>query len=162
AFGIALIPLLSAPLLPTIDFYNHISRFYVLSHIDGSPFLRSQYRANWSLLPNIGLDVIGTGLMRLLPPLAAAKAIAVLMFATQYFGVLFFNRQLVGRVSPITALLMVPLLYSFIFTWGFANFLFGLGLAFWGAGGWLALRRRPLMATAVGCAIATVVFLAHG
>jgi hypothetical protein len=161
-FMAALVPLLLNPLVPTIDFYNHLARYFVLAHVDTSRFLSENYQADWKILPNIGLDVLGVGVMKLLPPLLAGRAIITLIFATQYFGVLFFNRQLNGWASPSVALLVVPLLYSFILTWGFANFLLGLGLVFWAAACWLKLRHRPLVAVPLGCLFAVLIFLCHG
>ncbi|RAK66565.1 hypothetical protein DJ019_10020 [Phenylobacterium kunshanense] len=80
----------------------------------------------------------------------------------QYTGILFFNRQLTGRASLAVAVLSIPLLYSFIFTWGFMNFLLGLGLVFWGAGWWLLARDKPRIAIPVACVIAIAIFLTHG
>lgn len=161
-FGLATIPVLVSPILPTIDFYDHVTRYYVLSHVGGDRFLAANYQANWSLLPNIGLDVIGTSLLSGGEVIGRSKLIALLIFAVQYAGILFFNRMLTGRVSVIVALLAVPLLYSFIFTWGFANFLLGLGLVFWGAGCWLAFRARLAIAIPVGVVMALAIFLTHG
>jgi hypothetical protein len=161
-FLASLAPVLSVPVFPMVDFYDHLSRYFVLSRLPGDSFLSQNYQAAWAVLPNIGLDVLGVGLMRLFSPLASAHFIVVAIFTTQYFGVLFFNCQLTGRISLLTAILAAPLLYSFIFTWGFANFLLGLGLVFWAAGAWIALRRRPLIACAVGVAFGVLIFLTHG
>jgi hypothetical protein len=161
-FLIALVPVLSVPVLPMIDFYDHLSRYFVLSHLDANGFLRQNYQSAWGILPNIGLDVLGTGLMKVAGPLAVAHVIVVVIFFIQYFGILFFNRQLSGKPSLLVGILAVPLLYSFIFTWGFANFLLGLGLVFWAAGAWIALRRKPLLATLTGSLFAVVIFLTHG
>jgi hypothetical protein len=72
----------------------------------------------WKLLPNLGLDVLALPAFRLLPPLAAAKAIIILIFAVQFGGVLALNRALNGRMSIAAALLAGILLYSYIFIWG--------------------------------------------
>ena len=161
-FGLALLPLLTTPVLPFIDFYNHLARYYVLSHLGQSALLAQNYAANWQLLPNIGLDVVVTLLLTVLPPAAAAHVTVIGIFAVQYGGVLYFNRALTGRLSLLVALLMVPLLYSFILNWGFANFLLGLGLTFWAAGWWLAQRHRLLVALPVACVFAVAIFLVHG
>ncbi len=161
-FLIATLPVLSVPVLPMIDFYDHLSRYFVLSHIDANGFLQQNYQSAWGILPNIGLDILGTGLMKVAGPLSVAHVIVLVIFAVQYFGILFFNRQLTGRPSLLVGVLAVPLLYSFIFTWGFANFLLGLGLVFWAAGFWIALRRRLVLAAAVGSLCAVVIFLTHG
>lgn len=145
-----------------IDFYNHVARYFVLSHVSESDFLQKYYQPNWSLLPNIGMDVVGVALMKVLPPLLAAKVAVVGIFATIYLGVLLLNRQLTGRINLLVAILTVPLLYSYILIWGFANFLFGLGLSLCAAAWWLAMRRRLAIALPVACGFAIIIFLVHG
>lgn len=161
-FVLALIPLFFTPVLPFIDFYNHIARYFVLANIDHDALLQQNYRANWSILPNIGLDIIVTGLMKILPEPAVPRLTIGLIFAVQYSGILYFNRALTGRISAVVALLTVPLLYSFILNWGFANFLLGLGLTFWAAGWWLSQRHRLIVALPVACIFAAVIFFVHG
>ena len=161
-FAIACLPVLTAPVLPTIDFYDHLNRYFVLAKLSQPSFLGDSYESHWSFLPNIGLDVVGSQMFSWLDPATAPQIFAILLFAIQYFGVLIFNRVLTGKWSALNALLVVPFFYSFIFVWGFANFLLGLGLVFWGATAWLLLRRRLALATAVGVVFALVVFLTHG
>ena len=161
-FVAALIPLFATPVLPFIDFYNHIARYFVLANIDNNALLQQNYQSNWSILPNIGLDIIVTGLMKLLPHPVIPRLVIIMIFAVQYGGILYFNRALTGRLSAVVALLTIPLLYSFILNWGFANFLLGLGLVFWGAGWWLQQRHRLIVALPVAMVIGTLIFLVHG
>lgn len=161
-FILACLPVLVVQVLPTIDFYDHMNRYFILANLGARPFLGENYQSNWSLLPNIGLDVVGSALMRWINPALVPKVITILVFLVQYWGILAFNRVLTGRFSIVTGILCVPLLYSFIFVWGFANFLLGLGLVFWGAAAWLALRRRLAVAVPVGIAFGLAIFLTHG
>ena len=161
-FAAALIPLAVTPVMPLIDYYDHLARFYVLSHLGPASPLQANYLAHWSLMPDIGLDVIATPLLALLPPLIAAHVLAVLILLMLYGGLLYFNFVLTGRTPFLAALLMAPLLYSYVWNWGFANFLLALGLAFWAAGWWLAHRNHPLKATPAAAVFALVIFLAHG
>ena len=161
-FILAMLPLLATPVLPLIDFYNHLARFFVLSRIGASQFLQAHYQAHWTLLPNIGADMLAVPLLYVLPPLIAGHAIVIAILAVLYGGVLYFRRALTGDGSLLAALLLVPLLYSYILNWGFANFLLGLGLAFWAAGWWLRHRGRPRMAVPVSCVLALLVFFCHG
>ena len=160
--AVAVLPLFATPLLPFIDLYNHVARFYVLSHVGGDPVLAANYAPNWGLLPNIGLDLAGTALLHVLPPAWTAHVVVTAIFALQYGGVLAFNRALTGRTSLLVALLAVPLLYSYILNWGFANFLAGLGLVFWAGAWWLAQRHRLAVAVPVACALAVAIFFTHG
>ncbi len=161
-FFVALIPLFATPVLPFIDFYNHMARYFILANIDSNSLLQQNYQTNWTILPNIGIDIIVTGLMKLLPYPVIPRLTVILIFAVQYCGVLYFNRALTGRLSALVALLVVPLLYSFILNWGFANFLLGLGLVFCAAGWWLTWRHRLAVALPVACLFAVAIFFVHG
>lgn len=134
----------------------------MLANIDHDAVLQRNYATNWTILPNIGLDVIATALMKMMPAGAVPRTTIILIFAVQYSGILYFNRVLNGRISPLVAMLVVPLLYSFILNWGFTNFLLGLGLTFWAAGWWLAQRHRLAVALPVACLLATLIFFVHG
>ena len=161
-FAVAMIPLLLTPVLPLIDFTNHLARFFVLSRIGASDFLQAHYQAHWVLLPNIGADLLAVPLLHVLPPLIAGHAIVIVILAMLYGGVLYFRRALTGEGSLLAALLLLPLLYSYVLNWGFINFLLGLGLSFWGAGWWLRYRNRPALALPVSCVWALLIFFSHG
>jgi hypothetical protein len=161
-FVVSTVPLFSTPILPLIDFYNHLARFFVLSHIDSDTFLQLNYQKNWSILPNIGLDVIVVGLNKLLGTELQARSIIIMLFAVQFGGILYFNRAITGRYSIFVAIMAVPMLYSFILIWGFVNFLLGLGLVFWAAGWWLRQRQRLAVALPVACLLAAGIFFVHG
>ncbi len=165
-FVAAALPLLTTDVLPLIDFYNHMARYFVLANIDHVPVLAENYQANWIILPNIGLDVLVTAALAFVPQTMADNLTILFVFAVQYGGILYFNRAATGRTSALVALLALPLLYSFILNWGFANFLLGIGMLFWGAGWWLQQRlRQPnrlVVALPVACIIAVLIFFIHG
>lgn len=158
----ALLPLLTTPVLPFIDFYNHVARYYILSHLADDPMLQHSYASNWSLLPNIGLDVLFTPVLALVPPWLCGHLLAALIIVTQYCGVLYFHRALTGRISLVIVILLVPLLYSYILFWGFGSFVFGLGLAFAAAGWWVNHRATPWRAFPVAAIFAVAIFFTHG
>gem|GEM_PF-1699227 len=161
-FIMALLPLLTTPILPFIDFYNHIARYFILAHLSQDLVLQRFYVSNWSLLPNIGLDMLATPVLWLAPPWIGGHLLAALIMLTQYCGVLYFHRALTGRVSLVVAILLVPMLYSYILFWGFGSFVFGLGLAFAAAGWWLNHRAMPWRAFPVAAIFAVAIFLTHG
>ncbi len=162
-FLISLLPLAVTPVIPTIDFYNHVARYFVLTHIDTVAALRDNYMLVWKLLPNLGLDVLALPFFTILPPLLAAKAIIILIFAVQYGGVLALCRAMNGRVTLVSAFLAGILLYSYILIWGFANFLLANGLSFWCLALWLNLRERSLLLASLACSVfAGLIFLCHG
>lgn len=157
-----LMPLAATPVLPLIDFYNHVARYFVLSHIDGNALLSANYAAAWMLLPNLGLDAIATPLLAVVPPLLAAKLIAGGILLVQFSGVLFLHRTLHGRADMLPVTLLLGLLYSYIFNWGFSNFLLGTGLVFWNLGLWFSLRDRLALAVVAASIGALVIFFCHG
>lgn len=159
---ILLVPLASTPVLPLIDFYNHIARYFVLSHLEGDAVLSANYAAAWALLPNLGLDAIATPLLGVVPPLLAAKLILAFILIVQFSGVIFLQRGLNRRADMLPAVLLVGLLYSYVVNWGFSNFLLGLGLVFWNLGLWVRLRDRPGLATVVCALGAVLIFFCHG
>lgn len=62
----------------------------------------------------------------------------------------------------LVCMLLVPLSYSFVLSWGFGNFVFGLGLAFSAAGWWLNHRVTPWRSLPVAVLFATLIFFTHG
>lgn len=161
-FAVAMLPLLVTPVLPLIDLYNHMARFFVLSHIAADTFLQRYYDAHWHLLPDMGVDVLATPLLAFVPPLLAAHLIVIFILAVIFGGVLYFRKTVTGQDSLLVAALLLPLLYSYILNWGFANFLLGLGFAFWAAGWWFSHRDNPRLAVPVSCVVSILIFLTHG
>lgn len=161
-FLVAMIPLLVTPVLPLIDHYNHLARFHVLAHIGSDPLLQQNYRMQWSVMPDIGADIFATPLLRFMSPLAAGHVIVASILALLYGGVLYFNHALTKKRSLLVAVLLLPLLYSYILNWGFINFLLGLGFVFWAAGWWLENRDRPSLGVPVACVLAVLIFATHG
>ena len=54
---------------------------------------------------DLGLDVLGVGILKILPPLIAAKLIAGLMIVAPFVGILYLSHVLHGRIAPLTILL---------------------------------------------------------
>ncbi len=160
--ALCLAPVLTAPALPFIDFYAHAFRYAILADAGRDPWLAGNYRVAWGLLPNLGLDAIGAALFRALPPLAAARVIALIAIAAPFAGVIILARCVQGRVGALTVALAGILAHNFILGWGFANFLLGLGLALAALGLWIAGRDALGRQLAVAIAAGVVIFLTHG
>lgn len=160
--ALCLVPALTAPVLPLIDFYAHAFRYAILADAGRDPWFAENYRVAWNLLPNLGLDAIGTALFRLLPPLAAARVVALIAIAAPFAGVLVLARCLRGQAGTLSVALAGILAHSFILGWGFANFLLGLGLALAALGLWIAGRGAPARQLALAVPAGIVVFLTHG
>ncbi|WP_164156854.1 hypothetical protein, partial [Sandarakinorhabdus rubra] len=157
-----LLPAAVTPVLPMIDLYNHVVRYKVLARLGDDPLLGANYAANWALLPNIGLDVLAVMLLQLVPVLWLPHLLVLLILTTLFAGVVAFNRAVTGAPQWLSVLLLLPLLYSWVLNWGFANFLFGLGLAFLAAAAWAHWRDRPGLRLAVAVPAAILIYLCHG
>jgi hypothetical protein len=159
---LCLVPLFVTPVIPAIDLYNHIARYFIISGRGASAAFAQNYQVSWGLLPNVGLDVLASALMRLFPPLLVAKLIAALIIFTQYAGVIVLNKTIWGKSSAFVAVLSGIFLYSYILNWGFTNFLLGLGLSLLASAWWLTMRKRLFVATPVSIVVALLIFFVHG
>ena len=126
----------------------------------GTPFA-ANYLPAWALLPNLGLDVLGTAILWVVPPLLAAKLIVALIILTLFAGVLYLAHALQGRVTLLTVSLAGILVYSHILVWGFSNFLLGLGLAIGGVGFWIANEDRPRRQLGISAVLGIVLLFIH-
>lgn len=159
---LCLVPLFVTPVLPLIDFYAHIARYHVLAQIGETPALGENYQANWRMLPNLGMDILGTGVMKVLPPLLAAKFLTGLVILAPFAGSLYLARSLQGYVTPLNVALSGLLAFNLILGWGFANFLLGMGIALWGIGWWISQTDNPRRQLIVTMALGILLLFIHG
>lgn len=158
---LCLVPLLLTPVLPFIDFYAHILRYQILAQSGQGSVFAENYAPAWKLLPNLGLDVIGTGVLSFLPPLVAAKVIAALIMYAPFAGTLYLARVLHGHIPVLSVALAGILVFNNILVWGFANFLLGLGIAIGGVGYWIAASDKPGRQLGVSAVIGIVLLFVH-
>jgi hypothetical protein len=76
-FAVAMAPLMATPILPSIDFYNHLARFFVLAHAASNSLLHANYEIHWSLAPNVAGDALAAPILYFVPPLIAGHLITV-------------------------------------------------------------------------------------
>ncbi len=157
----SLIPILTVIVPPLGDFPNHLARMYILHDAGRSPFLARYYHIQWAILPNLAMDLIVPGLLAFMSLWTAGKLFLVLTLALDVTGVIALQRVLFGRLTP-WPLLAFLLLYNQVVLVGFVNFLFGVGLAFWTAAVWAALRpTMPALAVVATMTLAAAVFFSH-
>jgi hypothetical protein len=164
--ALALLPLAQTATPPLFDYPNHLARMHVLARWDEFGGLGFFERGDF-LVPNVLSDLIGMGLMALLEPLEAGRALLALTLGALLTGAFALNAAAAGRASPWPAVLALPLLYNEMLFWGFLNYLLGLGVLLWGAAAWLGLERgapspgRRAAQLALGAAFALAAFFAH-
>lgn len=159
--ALGLVPVIVTPVLPLIDFYNHVARFQVLATLAENPLFAANYAAAWAILPNIGLDLIAVAALQIVPLALLPHLVAALILTVLYAGIIALNHAVTGQLRWPALLLALPLLYSWIFNWGFAGFLLGLGLGLLGGAWWLAQRQRPVLRLAVAILLALAIFFCH-
>lgn len=127
AWIVACIPLLFVRYLPSVDFPNHVARIFLLARGLALPGYREFYHAHWAFLPNLAFDLFAAPLARMMPVEAAARLFLFATFALVVFGGARLNKALTGR---LTLLSLAPsfLTYNRVLTFGFVNYVFGVGL----------------------------------
>lgn len=136
---------------PLVDYPTHAARSYVLSLPDGSSGLLDYYRPNWIPVPNLGIDLLLSSMMASLPPMLASQLFLTLSVVLVLGGSMLWVRL---RQGTWGAEAMLPAL-AVGDTWyrmGFANYVFGIGIATCVMCIWTALSARPLWRRLLGIA----------
>ena len=154
------VPFVMVDVPPVLDYPNHLAGFYILAH-PADPVISRFYAPHWALLPNLGAELLGAVLLKILPVHIAGRLVLATALAAPVAGTIIYARAAFGRPT-LWSLGSGLAAYNGLFFLGFMNFLIGLGVALAGAGAWsLARRRGPLLAIAVGAAASTLIFFCH-
>jgi len=135
------IPLLWPTLPPLIDLPGHMGRYRVQLDYATSPVLRDFYSFHWSLIGNLGVDLLIIPFAKVFGLELGTKLIVISIPAMTVAGLLWIAREVHGRVPP-TALFAVPLAYGHPFLFGFVNFSLSMAFALLAFALWLRLARR--------------------
>lgn len=138
--GVLVSPFLVVDVPAVLDYPNHLARFYILAR-PNDPFLSRMYAAHWSVLPNVGIDLIGQTLLRILPVHVAGRILLALSLLAPLIGTVLYARAAFGRWTW-WSLGAAVIGFNGIFFLGFMNFLLSMGVALAGAGAWRLLQRR--------------------
>ena len=136
----ATLPLLWPDIPPLVDLPGHMGRYRV--QLDGGThsWLADWYDFRWSLIGNLGIDLLIVPLAPVFGLELAVKLIVIAIPALTVSGLLWIAREVHGRV-PATALFALPLAYSYPFQFGFVNFALSMALALNLFALWLRLAR---------------------
>ncbi len=163
-FGICvallLIPLVAVEYPPVLDYPNHLARVYILTHPE-DPHLSRYWAADWSILPNLGFDLVALALAQVMPVEMAGRVFLGLSIGVMLGAPLVLHRALYGRFSPLP-LMAGALVFNRAFQMGFLGYSLGVGLALWAFAGWIALRDRGTgLRLAMMQGAALVLFVCH-
>ena len=154
------LPFLVVDTPAVLDYPNHLARLFILAH-PHDPVLSRMYAPHWRILPNLGVDVLGVQLLRLVSPSVGGRLLLALSLLAPVAGVVVYHRIVFRRFTywPFAAALMA---YNGVFFLGFMNFLLGIGLGLMAAGGWVALRRHGYWRAGLfGGTASVVLFFCH-
>jgi hypothetical protein len=137
---VAIIPLLKPDIPPLVDLPGHMGRYRVQLDMGNVPWLGDWYVFQWSMIGNLGIDLLIVPLAPVFGLELAVKLIVICIPALTVLGLLWIAREVHGRIPP-TALFALPLAYSFPFQFGFVNFALAMGIALNAFALWLRLAR---------------------
>jgi hypothetical protein len=160
-FAGLLVPIVLVEVPPLTDYPNHLARSYVLAYGQDRPLLNQMVVADWKIVPNLAIDLILPPLMRIFPVLVAGRIVLALCLLIPASGAValsyaYFRRrsffQMGAGFVAFNGLLLL----------GLINFQISIGVALWGAAGWISFSKRSAALTcASGIPIAIVVFFLH-
>ncbi|RZM35880.1 MAG: hypothetical protein EOP67_09435, partial [Sphingomonas sp.] len=110
----SIIPLLWPQIPPLVDLPGHMGRYRVQLAIGDNPWLAQWYDFRWSLIGNLGVDLLIEPLAPIFGLELAVKLIVMAIPALTVSGLLWMAREVHGRI-PATALFALPLAYSYPF-----------------------------------------------
>ena len=154
-------PLAFIRFAPLHDYPFHLARMAILRDLASGGELSRYYEFGSFLIPNVGMDVIVLALSQVLPVETAAAAFVGLTLFVSISGAAYLQRSLF-RSNDFTPFIAALLTYNSIFTLGFLNYLFGIGLMLWCVAFFIRLRgRSPLVRFGWGCLAGLALLFAH-
>ncbi|QHL92007.1 hypothetical protein GVO57_14010 (plasmid) [Sphingomonas changnyeongensis] len=157
-----ILPLAVTPVIPFIDLYDHIVRYWLLANGPDLENISKSYAVHWRLTPNLGMDALGWVILRYFEPLFAAKLIVAVLVLCQALSVTALSRSLGARSVLLPFAAASFLSYSYVLNWGFINFILAMSISLFGMATWLAQREKPVAAVLSGVTFGLLVFLSHG
>jgi hypothetical protein len=159
---VSIIPLIKPDIPPLVDLPGHMGRFRVQLEIGRVPWLSDWYNFQWSLIGNLGFDLLIIPLAPVFGLELAVKLIVIAIPALTVLGLLWIAREVHGRIPP-TAMFALPLAYSFPFQFGFVNFALSMALALNAFALWLRLARlgRLRLRAIIFVPLSCLVWLCH-
>jgi hypothetical protein len=127
---------------PLLDWPNHLARAYVLARYAKVPEFQNAFEVRWDLLPNLGVDILGTVLLYWLPYSLTSKIILSLALLLFVAGCIRVSLGFHQRVS-LTTVIALYFAYNFMFFYGFVNYALGIGLFLLTYGYWLRSGHSP-------------------
>ncbi|HEY6916490.1 MAG TPA: hypothetical protein VI381_02510, partial [Allosphingosinicella sp.] len=134
------VPLIGPQIPPLVDLPGHMGRYHVQMELPHSPFLQHFYTFDWSLIGNLGLDLLIVPLSHVFGIELSSKLIVLLIPVLTVAGLLWVAQEVHGEIPP-TAFFALPFAFNFPFAFGFVNFALSMALGLLAFAFWLRLAR---------------------
>lgn len=158
---IAIYPVLSVDVPPLVDYPNHLARMHILSMWESDPNLQKNYAVEWSLGPNMAIDLVLPLLTKVFSIYDAGRIFVATTLLLIVGGTLTLRKVVVGKLG-LWPMVVFLLLYNHAFFWGFLGFLFSAGLALFAFSAWIALREHSnSLRFAVFAVVSVLLFYGH-
>ncbi len=164
-YGVVLIllavPIFSVVVPPLGDYANHLARMHILAAYAGSPALQANYVVAWKLAPYLAMDAIVPQLTHFMSIYTAGRVFLFICLLFFVLGTAAVHAALFRRFSswPAASALFG---YSYVFSLGFVNYLFGVGVWLLAFAGWIVLSRGPARwRIGGGLVLSLAVFFSH-
>jgi len=157
-----LVPLVWPTIPPLVDLPGHMGRYRVQLSLDAAPWLKQWFDFRWSLIGNLGIDLLIIPFSKLFGLELGVKLIVMAIPALTVTGLLWIAREVHGRIPP-TALFALPLAYCYPFQFGFVNFALSMALALNLFALWLRMgrQRRFGLRAAIFVPLSCLLWLCH-
>jgi hypothetical protein len=154
-------PLWFVRLPPLIDLLGHMGRYHVQLNLAHSPVLQRNWDFHWTIVGNLGVDLLIVPLAKVLGLERAVWLVALALPPLMIWGVARISRALHGRLTPF-AIACAPFALANPYQYGFVNYWLACALALHAFASWARseengdVRRSVLFATG-----AALIWLTH-
>jgi hypothetical protein len=138
---ISLIPVLLTTVPPLVDYPNHLARLHILAFFEDISALRQNYAIDWSVRPNLGMDILLPSLARIVGVYDAGRIFVAGTLLLLVAGTIFLRHIVLERIGLIPVLTFL-VLYNHILFLGFLNYIFGVGIFLFLFSWWIHVRER--------------------
>jgi hypothetical protein len=161
AMLVATVPLWFASIPPLIDLVGHMGRYQVQLHLAESADLQRYWGYHWTLIGNLGADIVMEGLGRIVGVERATWLIAASLPPLMIWGMVRLAKAVHGEI-PATAIAAFPFAMAYHWQYGFVNYWMALGLCFHAAAWWFKKRgQSPFFDAALLACISLGLWTVH-
>lgn len=158
AMLIATLPMWFVRIPPLIDLVGHMGRYQIQLHLAESADLQRYWQYHWTLIGNLGADIVMEGLGRLVGVERATWIIAASLPPLMIWGQVRLAKAVHGTL-PATVIAAFPLAMAYPWQYGFVNYWMAIGLSFHAAAWWFTRTPRridPLLLALVALGLWTI------